>query len=115
MATATATATAGLQEKYNDYQHTLQEISTKIQELRMDAEEHRAVQQTLQRTDGERRCYRMVGGALVEETVKQTLPVLTGKLDNIDTAVQRLSTELVKLKDEFECWQKDNQIKVIKQ
>ncbi|CEP23715.1 unnamed protein product [Cyberlindnera jadinii] len=108
-------SSAGLQEQYNNYQTTLTDIQAKIQELRMDAEENRIVKNTLETTDPSRRCFRMVGGVLVQSNVEETLPVLDLKLANLQKAIQQLSTEAVKLNEEFTNWKKEKNIKVIKQ
>ena len=39
--------------------------------------------ETLSKTDEGRRCFRMVGGVLVERTVKEVLPAVADKRDNV--------------------------------
>ncbi|CDR46046.1 CYFA0S21e01574g1_1 [Cyberlindnera fabianii] len=107
--------TQALQQKYNDYQQTLTDIATKMRELQRDEEEHSIVIGTLQKTPKERRCFRMVGGALVEKTAGETLPVLEVKLENIGKTVKQLAEEHGRLVEEFEKWKTDNKIQIIKQ
>lgn len=43
----------------------------------------RLVIETLQNVDADRKCFRMVGGVLVERTVKEVLPALTSNRDQV--------------------------------
>ncbi|WFD38390.1 Cochaperone prefoldin complex subunit [Malassezia japonica] len=57
----------------------LQAIAEKIGEIESDADEHRLVLKTLsgvQEREPERTCFRLIGGVLVERTVKDVLPTL---------------------------------------
>ncbi|AMD20739.1 HDL005Wp [Eremothecium sinecaudum] len=104
-----------LQVKYNEYKQTLGALQSKIIELGNDKDEHELVLVTLRKTDDSRKCYRMVGGTLVETNVKTTIPILETKLSNITSAVSNLKKELIKTAEEFEKWKKVNKIQVIKQ
>lgn len=103
------------QAKYNDYKQTLEDLQAKIIELGHDKDEHDIVIQTLEDTEADRKCYRMVGGALVESDVKTTKPILETKRKNIDEAIGKMKNELVKIASEFEKWKKDNKIQVVRQ
>ncbi|KAJ8321920.1 hypothetical protein KUTeg_000391 [Tegillarca granosa] len=58
-------------------------IASKISELEIDMKEHDLVIETLQEVDGNRKCFRMVGGVLVERTVKDVSPALANNRDQI--------------------------------
>ncbi len=83
--------------------------------MKTDEEEHKIVLETLNKTPNERKCFRMVGGALIEKNVGETIPVLDLKLSNITKTVQSLTQELKKVIEEFENWKKEKHIKIIKQ
>uniref|UniRef100_A0A4W3H4J2 Prefoldin subunit 2 n=1 Tax=Callorhinchus milii TaxID=7868 RepID=A0A4W3H4J2_CALMI len=51
-------------------------LAAKASELEMELTEHRLVIDTLKEVEPTRKCYRMVGGVLVERTVKEVLPAL---------------------------------------
>ncbi|KAL2771429.1 prefoldin subunit 2, partial [Daubentonia madagascariensis] len=51
-------------------------LASKAAELEMELNEHSLVIDTLKEVDETRKCYRMVGGVLVERTVKEVLPAL---------------------------------------
>ncbi|KAH3686307.1 hypothetical protein WICPIJ_002669 [Wickerhamomyces pijperi] len=104
-----------LQLKYNNYKETLTELEEKLMELRKDEEEHKIVVATLEKTPAERRCFRMVGGALVEHTAGEQLPLLQNKLKNITSMCETITTELKKLREEFENWKKEKKIQIVRE
>ncbi|EDO15992.1 hypothetical protein Kpol_499p20 [Vanderwaltozyma polyspora DSM 70294] len=103
------------QLKYNDYKERLEQLQSKIIELGHDKDEHNVVINTLEDTDSDRKCYRMVGSALVESNVQTTIPILITKRDNLDLTINKMKEDLVKTAEEFEKWKKDNKIQVVRQ
>lgn len=83
--------------------------------MKTDEEEHKIVIETLKTTPKDRKCFRMVGGALVEKNVEETLPVLVIKLENMTKMIEKLTSELKKVLEEFETWKKEKKIKIVKQ
>lgn len=59
---------------------------------------------TLESTPDDRRCFRMIGGVLVEKNVGETKPVLQLKVSKISETIVLLNKELHSLLDEFEKW-----------
>jgi len=59
------------------------QLVNKLSELEMDHNEHKLVIETLTGVDSDRKCFRMVGGVLVERTVKEVLPALTLNRDQV--------------------------------
>ncbi|CAG8637326.1 12431_t:CDS:2, partial [Acaulospora morrowiae] len=57
--------------QFNNMKSEMQAIAQKIGELEGDAEEHKAVIDTISPLNGDRKCFRLVGGVLVERTVKE--------------------------------------------
>ncbi|KAM5126444.1 prefoldin subunit 2, partial [Mantella aurantiaca] len=49
---------------------------------------------TLRDVDQGRKCYRMVGGVLVERTVKEVLPALENNKDQINKIIETLTVQL---------------------
>lgn len=93
----------------------MEELQSKIIELGHDKDEHDVVLKTLHGTDLGRKCYRMVGGALVESDVQTSIPILSLKQSKISQTIAELKSELTKVAVEFEKWKKDNKIQVVKQ
>mmetsp|Transcript_13771 Transcript_13771/g.24873 ORF Transcript_13771/g.24873 Transcript_13771/m.24873 type:complete len:134 (+) Transcript_13771:148-549(+) len=54
----------------------------------------RLVINTIKDLDPSRRCFRLIGGILVERTIKEVLPAVQKNLDGIDKMVKQLSTIL---------------------
>uniref|UniRef100_A0A669QAT8 Prefoldin subunit 2 n=1 Tax=Phasianus colchicus TaxID=9054 RepID=A0A669QAT8_PHACC len=50
--------------------------------------------ETLREVDPTRKCYRMVGGILVERTVKEVLPALEGNREQISKIIETLTQQL---------------------
>lgn len=103
------------QAKYNDFKQTLEELQSKLIELGHDKDEHDVVLTTLNEASPTRKCYRMVGGALVESDVESTIPILSLKQTKLTQTISELRTELSRVAVEFEKWKKDNKIQVVKQ
>ena len=66
---------------FNGMRNEQRQIASKTNELQQDLNEHNIVIETLEGVDGDRKCFRMVGGVLVERTVKEVLPALVSLLD----------------------------------
>jgi len=69
--------------------------ATKVSELSADLAEHKIVIENLDNIDGDRKCYRMVGGVLVERTVKDVVPALISNRDKLSKLIESLNTQLV--------------------
>ncbi|GAA6009930.1 hypothetical protein JCM11491_000870 [Sporobolomyces phaffii] len=98
-------------------QTELQSLVQKITELERELEEHTLVGATLKdayEAEPDRKCFRLVGGVLVERTVKDVLPQLEGQTDQLSKILETLTNEYKKKERNFAQWQKDNKI-VVKQ
>ena len=62
---------------YRQMRSEIQKIASKISELEQEVQEHQLVIDTLTPLDGERKAFRLMGGILVERTVKEVLPDVT--------------------------------------
>ena len=87
---------------FNNLRQEQRSIATKTNELQQDLNEHNIVIETLNGVDGDRKCFRyccvpyskviilnellhlrMVGGVLVERTVKEVVPALVNNRDKV--------------------------------
>ena len=66
-----------------------QQIATKINELNLDRDEHKLVIDTLKKLDDGRKAFRLVGGVLVERTVKDVLPEVSLNFDSVSSVMLR--------------------------
>ncbi|NWH50016.1 PFD2 protein, partial [Fregata magnificens] len=60
----------------------------------LELNEHSLVIETLREVDPTRKCYRMVGGILVERTVKEVLPALENNKEQISKIIETLNQQL---------------------
>merc|ERR1712086_959719 len=58
-------------------------ISTKMAEIRMDMNEHEMCVKTMSKFDASRKCWRLVGGVLVERNVGEVLPAVQENVANV--------------------------------
>ncbi|XP_026123084.1 prefoldin subunit 2-like [Carassius auratus] len=69
-------------------------MASKSAEFEMEINEHSLVIDTLKEVDPSRKCYRLVGGVLVERTVKEVLPALENNKEQITKIVESLNTQM---------------------
>ncbi|KAM6949658.1 prefoldin subunit 2 [Aplochiton taeniatus] len=69
-------------------------LASKAAELEMDINEHSLVIETLKEVDTSRKCFRLVGGVLVERTVKEVLPALEKNKEQISKIVESINTQM---------------------
>ncbi len=93
--------------KFNQLRQEQRMLINKFNELELDVGEHNTVIETLKSVDGDRKCFRSVGGILVERTVKEVLPALENNKAQIQSLLEKLEgqlrskgEELVKFKEE---------------
>ncbi|KAJ3722636.1 Prefoldin beta-like protein [Lentinula raphanica] len=105
-----------IQTKYSQFQSELQAVASKIGELESEADEHSLVLGTLDevlKEDPDRKCFRLIGGVLVERTVKDVVPALQTNRDGIRTAVKGLADQYTSKEKEFETFKEDYKIRVV--
>ncbi|ORX77074.1 Prefoldin beta-like protein [Basidiobolus meristosporus CBS 931.73] len=98
--------------QFNSMKQELQAIAQKVGELEMESEEHKLVIDTISPLDPERKCFRLVGGVLVERTVKDVLPALQTNQDGIKQVIEQLLQNYKKKEEDFGAFQKKYNIKV---
>ncbi|KZW03847.1 hypothetical protein EXIGLDRAFT_758166 [Exidia glandulosa HHB12029] len=106
-----------VQATYQRLQSELQALTGKITELETDAEEHTLVLGTLTDAldkDPERQCFRLVGGVLIQRTVKDVVPDLTLQRDRIKNSIIGLAETLKTREEEFTTLIKEYQIRTIR-
>ncbi|EJU06335.1 Prefoldin beta-like protein [Dacryopinax primogenitus] len=102
-----------IQAGYSRYQQEIQSLAEKVGELESEAEEHELVLQTLKEVNEkhpERPCFRMIGGVLVERTVKDIIPALQTNRDGIQKVLQTLIDQYQKKETEFTTFKREHGI-----
>ncbi|XP_047479504.1 prefoldin subunit 2-like [Penaeus chinensis] len=82
-------------QKFQQMRNEQRSLMAKITELEQDLNEHKVVIETLTEVTPERKCFRMVGGVLVERTVAEILPALTNNRDQLTKVIESLNDKLV--------------------
>ncbi|KAF9353277.1 hypothetical protein BGX34_011654 [Mortierella sp. NVP85] len=101
-----------LTQTYNTMKSELSQLAQKIGELETEADEHTLVIDTLTPLDPDRKCFRLVGGVLVERTVKEVLPALKTNQEGIKTVTLQLVQKYKSKEDEFNAFQRKYNIQV---
>lgn len=110
---------AALQQKYNSFQSDITELTEQVGTLSSQLQEHLIVDQTLSKIDpskrSDRKCFKMIGGVLVEKTVDDVIKLLDDDIKLLKT--QRESTEklLNTTRKSLEDFIKTNNIKIVRQ
>ncbi|VAI69038.1 unnamed protein product [Triticum turgidum subsp. durum] len=79
----------------------MNQLYTKITELEMEVSEHSLVLGAIEPLDPMRRCYRMIGGVLVERTIKEVLPAVHRNKEGLEEVVARMKEALETKKKEM--------------
>ena len=72
---------------------TAHQFQQKMSELEMDTNEHKMVLETLAGVEPGRKCFRMVGGVLVERTVEDVMPAVKNNSQGIETVLKSLNEQ----------------------
>ncbi|KAL4387681.1 hypothetical protein GQ457_09G029080 [Hibiscus cannabinus] len=99
---------------YGAMRSELNQIYSKITELEMEVSEHSLVINAIQPLDPTRRCYRMIGGVLVERTIKEVLPAVLRNKEGLEEVIARLNETLEKKKKEIADFETKYKIRIKK-
>jgi prefoldin subunit 2 len=103
-----------LQAQYNQFKSALTQLSQKIGDIESQSEEHKLVIETLDGVDESRKCFRMVGGVLVEKTVGDVKPVLKTNHEGLQNVLKKMEQEYKTKDKEMQDWQKKHNVQVVR-
>jgi len=98
--------------RYKQLRGELGAISQKINELEADANEHALVLKALDPIAANRKCFRLIGGVLVEQNVGLVKPSVQNKSENLKKAIQQLTSTYEAKSKETLAFQKQYKIRV---
>ncbi|KAI9227560.1 MAG: Prefoldin [Piptocephalis tieghemiana] len=98
--------------KFNTFKSELQSLAQKIGELEQDSDEYKLVVNTITPMAEDRKCFRLVGGVLVERTVGEVLPALKSNQEGIKGLLEKLVEQYKKKDSEFLAFQKEHRIQI---
>ena len=78
----------------------------------MEVSEHSLVIGAIQPLDPTRRCYRMIGGVLVERTIREVLPAVQRNKEGLEEVIARLNEALEEKKKEIADFELKHKIKI---
>ncbi|KAF8730376.1 hypothetical protein AX14_005578 [Amanita brunnescens Koide BX004] len=105
-----------IQQNFARIQNELQTLAGKIGELEQEADEHGLVLSTLNDAlteDPSRKCFRLVGGVLVERTVKDVVPALQTNRDGIRKVIANLTEQYKSREKDFESFKKEYNVRPV--
>ncbi|VVC43335.1 Prefoldin beta-like [Cinara cedri] len=81
---------------FNALRTEQRQLATKLSEIELDLNEHNIVIETLNKLDGDRKCFRLIGGVLVERNISDVLPTLIKNRGEMGKIVKTLNDQLTK-------------------
>ncbi|KAI7132196.1 hypothetical protein KC352_g30944 [Hortaea werneckii] len=75
----------------------------------------RLVLETLTPLPGDRKCFRMINGVLVERTVSEVLPALQTNAEGLKKVLEDLVKQYRTKQEDMDKWKKKNNIQVVQQ
>lgn len=99
-------------EGFNKLRQDQRGLTLKIAELESDTAEHSIVIDALAKVDKDRRCYRLIGGVLVERTVSEVLPALEKNKTQISGLSEILNKQLLAKGKELNAFKEKHNIRV---
>lgn len=108
-----------LQRQYNKYQEDVTELQTQVSTFQSQLAEHSIVDKTLSSLEPakreNRKCFKMVGGVLVEKTVDEVIRLLDADIKGLQKQKDAAEGLLAKTRKEMETWMKGNNVKIVRQ
>lgn len=97
---------------YGVLRSEMNQLYSKITELEMEVSEHSLVIGAIEPLDPARRCHRMIGGVLVDRTIKEVLPAVRRNKEGLEEVIARLNEALEKKKKEIADFELKHKIKI---
>ncbi|KAL4229502.1 Prefoldin subunit 2 [Mactra antiquata] len=97
---------------FQEMRQQQRQFAGKISDIEMDLKEHELVIETLKEVDDDRKCFRLVGGVLVERTVKDVLPALVNNKDQMGKLVESLTKQLEQKGVEINQYREQHNLKI---
>ncbi|CAK7236985.1 Cochaperone prefoldin complex subunit [Sporothrix curviconia] len=110
---ASAKQQQDLQVQYQNFKNALQMIAQKIGNVEQDAEEHKLVLETLEPLPGDRKCFRMINGVLVERTVADVVPALKINAEGLKKVLEDYVKQYKAQEEELAKWKKKNNVQIV--
>lgn len=100
---------------YESMRSEISQIYSNITDLEMQVSEHSLVINAIQPLDQSRKCFRMIGGVLVERTIREVLPAVNRNKEGLEEVVRKLYETLEKKKRDLSEFEAKYKIRLRKQ
>lgn len=87
-------------KRFNEQQRQSQTMRRKIDQLDRELQDHVLVLQQLEPLDADRRCFRLIGGVLVERTVGEVRPLIDTQKGQLLELLNKMAEQLKVIEDE---------------
>ncbi|TPX33640.1 hypothetical protein SmJEL517_g03519 [Synchytrium microbalum] len=108
---AAGQALAQAKEQVAILKQELDAIAQKMGELEQERDEHQLVLDTISPMDPERKCFRLVGGVLVERTIRDVVPAVTTNMEGIKQIITQLQNSYKAKDADYKTLQKKHNLK----
>ncbi|TPX48760.1 hypothetical protein SeMB42_g00327 [Synchytrium endobioticum] len=108
---SSANAAVAPREQLAGLKSDLEALATKMGELEQERDEHQLVLDTISPMDPGRKCFRLVGGVLVERTIRDVVPAVTTNMEGIKQIIGQLQQSFKIKEAEYLSLQKKHNIK----
>lgn len=99
---------AEFQQLRNQQRNLVNNLNT----IEMDLKEHKTVIDTLKTVESSRKCFRLIGGVLVEQTVEVVLPQLEQNKNQLEKLIEEGKEQITKKGSEINLFKDEHNIKV---
>ncbi|KOS19656.1 putative prefoldin subunit 2 [Escovopsis weberi] len=89
--------------------------SSSASQLPAKKQQGRLVLETLEPLSGDRKCFRLINGVLVEKTVQDVVPALKTNQEGLRKILEDLLKSYKTKQDELDKWKKKNNVQVVQQ
>lgn len=107
------------QIQYNRYQEILSELLNQLAAVSSQIQEHAVVDETLAQIPPEKRegrkCFKMIGGVLVDKTVDEVIRLLGAEVKELTKSKEAVEKEITRVKSELNEWMAKNKVKIVRQ
>ncbi|KAF4527634.1 hypothetical protein B566_EDAN016194 [Ephemera danica] len=97
---------------FQNLRNEQRKLANKISELEMDLNEHKIVVDALEKVDGDRKCFRLINGILVQRTVKDIKPVLITNRGHLEETIKTMNELLTKKGEELNNYKERYNIRI---
>ena len=90
-----------LQMEYSQLKQHHDQLARKLAEMEVEKHDHVLVEKALAPLEPERKCFRSIGGVMIEKTAKEVLPVIQDSIKKIEEVIENLTKQAAQKQTEM--------------